>query len=248
MAAVKIRVVTVVRNAQNYIEKCLKSLMDQRYPNWTCQVIDDASTDQTYEKACGSTRGPNETSVHKNVDRMGALRNICRAIEMQSPDPEDVIVTLDGDDWFAHARALERIAAVYQDPLVRLTYGMLRLLSNDTLYATAYPHKVVDQRTFRSSDWHASHPRTFKYELWKKIDPSHLLDPTTGRHWEMAWDMAMMFPMIEMCGPAEFRHIPEVLYVYNDVNPMNDNRVDPPLQRDCEARLRAMSPYEITPR
>ena len=59
----------------------------------------------------------------------------------------------------------------------------------------------------------------------------------------MTWDQAIMFPMIEM---AAERHafIPEVTYVYNVVNPINDNKVDPQLQRDLEEFIRSRQPYE----
>jgi hypothetical protein len=59
----------------------------------------------------------------------------------------------------------------------------------------------------------------------------------------MTWDQAMMFPMIEM---AAERHafISEPIYVYNMANPINDNKVDPQLQRDLEALIRAKPPYK----
>jgi hypothetical protein len=49
--------------------------------------------------------------------------------------------------------------------------------------------------------------------------------------------------MIEMAGE---RHafIPNIMYVYNIANPVNDNKVNPQLQRDLEARIRSMPPYE----
>ena len=64
-----------------------------------------------------------------------------------------------------------------------------------------------------------------------------------GRFFSMTWDQAMMFPMIEMAGE---RHafIPEITYVYNMSNPINDNKVDPQLQRDLEVFIRSKPPYQ----
>jgi len=58
----------------------------------------------------------------------------------------------------------------------------------------------------------------------------------------MTGDMAMLFPMIEM---ASERHafIHEVNYVYNIDNNLNDNKVNPQLQRDIDAYIRSLPPY-----
>ncbi len=96
--------------------------------------------------------------------------------------------------------------------------------------------------------WRASHLRTFRHELWAKINSADLLDPTTGRPWDMAWDLAMMFPMLEMCEADEFACIQTPLYVYNDTNPLNDNRVNALLQRKVDWAVRAMPTYPRTPR
>jgi len=40
----------------------------------------------------------------------------------------------------------------------------------------------------------------------------------------MTWDMAMMFPMIEMAGERH-QFIPDIMYVYNDANNISDHHV-----------------------
>jgi hypothetical protein len=53
----------------------------------------------------------------------------------------------------------------------------------------------------------------------------------------------MMFPMIEMAGERH-RFIPDVVYVYNRQNPINDDKVNTQLQRDMESYIRAMPRYQ----
>ena len=55
-------------------------------------------------------------------------------------------------------------------------------------------------------------------------------------------DVASMFAMIEMAG-THIKFIPEVLYIYNDDNPLSYHH-DPTPQRELEAYIRTMPRYE----
>ena len=50
-----------------------------------------------------------------------------------------------------------------------------------------------------------------------------LLDKN-GNYFSVAWDLAIMFPMLEMAGSRQ-EFIKEVLYVYNDANPICDHKI-----------------------
>ena len=47
--------------------------------------------------------------------------------------------------------------------------------------------------------WMASHLRTFRHDLWLKIEDSDLRD-NDGNYYPTTWDLAIMFPMLEMAG------------------------------------------------
>jgi hypothetical protein len=59
----------------------------------------------------------------------------------------------------------------------------------------------------------------------------------------MAWDQALMFPMLEMAGHRA-KFIPDILYTYNAANPINDAKVNRALQRQCETAIRQQKPYD----
>jgi hypothetical protein len=61
--------------------------------------------------------------------------------------------------------------------------------------------------------------------LWRAIDENYLKDDT-GKYWEVAGDLAFMYPMIEMAGKENYRFMPEINYVYNEENPINDHKVN----------------------
>ena len=69
--------------------------------------------------------------------------------------------------------------------------------------------------------------RTWKSWLWKKIKEEDLKD-SEGKYWSVAGDLAFMFPMFEMSGKNHYKYISEITYIYNEINPLNDHKVNMP--------------------
>jgi glycosyltransferase involved in cell wall biosynthesis len=173
-----------------------------------------------------------------NKVRSGALANIYRAV--YSCADEEIIVTLDGDDWFFDEDVLRRLNEEYKKKEIWLTHGNMIEYPSDIIgWCQPVPLEVVESNSFRSFRC-PSHLRTFYAWLFKKIDLSDLL--YQGNFFSMTWDMAMMYPMIEMAGD---RHvfISQVNYVYNMINPINDNRVNAEWQRFLDGYIRSKKPY-----
>ena len=224
-----------------WIGKCIASLRSQTGPEFRVVAIDDASTDGSYDRMRDAVVTDPRFTLVRNEQRDGALANLCRAIDASGAEAEDVIVTVDGDDWLPHSLVLDIIAATYSNPRVLLTYGQaVTRLDGHVEPTEGYPDETVHAKSYRWDKWRATHLRTFRHGLWNKLGPSDLINPKTGQHWEMAWDCAMMFPMLELCEPGQAVFINEILYVYNDVNPIGDNKVDYTKQRRMELAIRAM--------
>jgi glycosyltransferase involved in cell wall biosynthesis len=238
------RVVVPVYNAKEWVTKCLRSIREQTIKDFTCVVIDDASTDGTADIARRFCSADPRFTFIGNESNIGALANIIRGIDVQRPEDHDVIVTVDGDDWLAHTKVFARLAQAYRDPNMQLTYGQfMQIAQQQPGWCRKYPEEIVKNRAYRQHDWIASHLRTFRYKLWRQINRKHLNDPETGEPWEMAWDVAMMVPMLEMCDSGQFQFIPDILYSYNNLNPLNDHKVDAEKQRDMHRRILALPSY-----
>lgn len=75
-----VSIIVPARNEEQYIERCVRSLLNQDYPNYEIIVIDDNSTDNTLEilkdiQSC--FKGPNDsTNTNKlsNCDRLKIIR------------------------------------------------------------------------------------------------------------------------------------------------------------------------------
>ena len=55
------------------------------------------------------------------------------------------------------------------------------------------------------------------------MNPNDLLDKK-GQYFQVAWDLAIMFPMLEMAGNRQ-EFMQDLLYVYNDQNPISDHKI-----------------------
>jgi len=53
-----------------------------------------------------------------------------------------------------------------------------------------------------------------------------------------------MWPMIEMSGLEHFKFIDEVLYVYNESNPINDHKIDLNKVRNTHNLIANKTPYK----
>ena len=91
--------------------------------------------------------------------------------------------------------------------------------------------------------WMASHLRTFRHDLWLKIEDSDLRD-NDGNYWPITWDQAIMFPMLEMAGLSQ-QCISDILNAHNNLNPLCDHFVNSKIQKDNEIIIRNKSPYKL---
>lgn len=204
-------IVIPVYNAVNYIGTCLDSVLSQKYNNYEVVIIDDCSIDGTWGVIC-------KYPFHniRNLKRIGSgLANIMTGIKVASN--YDVIITLDGDDYFSDEDVLVYLNEVYKEN-VWMTYGQYRPVSGK--YEN-YCQPISDIQNYRKSgEWKTTHLRTFKKWLFDKIKDEDLRDEK-GEYFKVAWDRAFMYPMIEMAG-KHLRFISKILYVYNDLNPACD--------------------------
>lgn len=221
------RFVVVIPSYNNelYYERNLLSVFEQKYENYRVIYIDDCSTDHTYEnvkKLIEKTNQSNRVTLIHNEKRQGGLFNLYKAIHSCIDD--EIIVTLDGDDWFSKPDVLNILNDYYANPNIWIAWSNhisipnYRLPSNGPFYK-----RELQKKDFRHLFWRTSQLRTFYAGLFKKIPLEDFL--YDGNWYSTAWDFAFMFPMIEMANP-HFAFIPEILYIYNQLTPYNEDQTN----------------------
>lgn len=258
-------------NNLQWLQNNLNSVLTQDYANFRVIYIDDCSRDGTgaaVDEYLSSKEVPHQlirfddrlTKSHteaveafsreinnlpskfilvQNVNRCGAMSNLYRAIH--SCQDAEIIVTLDGDDWFKHEQVLSELNEVYSSREVWFTHGCLMEYpwGNVTWSEPLLP-EVVAHNAYREVKC-PSHLRTFYTWIFKKIPLEDFL--YEGNFYPMAWDMAIMFPIAEMSAERH-AYISKVNYVYNMANHINDNKVDPSLQNFLDYQIRHKPRYQ----
>jgi len=229
-------------NNEYWCARSLESIASQTYPHWSLCCIDDASSDGTRALVRHLTRrGPfrGRTTIVSRRTRRGSLANISDAVG--HIDAEKVVVMLDGDDALAHPHVLEKLASVYQDPDVWLTYGSFQTdPPSPRIRCRPYSKTVCKRALFRSEPFLATHLKTFYAKLFHMI-PLEALS-WKGQFFPVLGDMAFMFPMLEMAREKHIRFVKEILYIYNAANPLSDYRVNAELCSVIETYLRTRAP------
>jgi hypothetical protein len=128
---------------------------------------------------------------------------------------------VNGDDWLANPNVLGKIDEVYKDEDVWITSGSFKYHDG----RPGFNRPLQTTENLRKQAFTLSHLRTWKSWLWKKIKDEDLRDPN-GVYWPVAGDVAFIWPMVEMAGLKHFRYISDILYIYNEGNPINDHKVN----------------------
>ena len=241
---------TASYNNEQWCEKNLLSAFNQNYDNWRMIYVNDCSTDTTAQCAKNCITEHNmwdKVTFIDNQERMGHLYNQYHAIA--SCKPEEVVVILDGDDWIAHNNVLLYLDNIYSQQDVWLTYGQFWYFHKNHLGCSRkLPDDIIKNRTIRKHPvWVTSHLRTFRAGLFQSIDLESLL--YRDSFFPMCADGAAMIPMIEMAG-EKIRFIPDVLYIYNDNNPLNFYHDKKEKQKELWNEIRSRPQYprlESTP-
>jgi len=230
--------------AKGYVTRCLNSLVLQSELDWQACVVLDPVGDGTYEEAC-SINDPRITVIQNECQRY-ALWNTCTAIDMMTPCDEDIIASIDADDWLTGLESLKRVADEYQaHPWLALTYGSWVSYPNRNAPTNTTRGYTEDEfrGNIRKVSWRASHLKTFKYKLWRRIDRKDFEDPRGG-YFRVSWDLAFMWPMLEMAGANRCRYIPDPIYTYNQATPFNDAKLRLEEQMHFTDYIAAMPPYK----
>lgn len=217
----KIIVGVTLYNSAGIIEKTLSSIMSQTYGNFVCYITDDLSTDNSVQVVKEFIKDDDRFKLIVNTEKRyqgGNYDLICR--ELEGVDDDDIFIEVDGDDWLANSRVFERIVSVYSDSDVWITNGSFKYSDG----RMGFSAKITDFENLRDGSFVASHIRTWKVWLWRKIKVNDL--KYLGEYWPTTGDLSFMYPMLEMAGPEHYVYLPDIHYIYNETNPLNDHKIN----------------------
>jgi glycosyltransferase involved in cell wall biosynthesis len=150
----------------------VRALREQTHADFRCVLVDDLSRDDTAARARKAIDGDGRFTLVVNTERRYKTRNVAEAIHTAAPRDADVILVVDGDDRLAHAGALATVARVYRETGCWMTYGSYRDATRPgTEIHQPYDADTLARGNARCAPWRASHLRTFRFGLWRRIRP-----------------------------------------------------------------------------
>lgn len=223
----------------------IASIARQKHPLFRVIYIDDASPDGTARlvQRYVSQHHIKNFTIIANTVRVGSLANVWHAIG--ECKPEEVIVTLDGDDWFAHEHVLERIDQEIIQHQAWFVYGQFQNWPTGTLGWSRSVETILSKEPnyYRKKGFHFGQPRAFYAWLAKQVNATDLIDPQTGTFYQVSGDVALTFPLVEMAD-QHVRFINEVLVTRNVQTPLNDFKQHAQEQLEAAYAIRRKKPYK----
>jgi glycosyltransferase involved in cell wall biosynthesis len=218
-----IKILTTSWNAEKYIDLCIESILFQNYQDYKVFILDDISTDRTVDIIKEKITRDDRFHLIENKEKKFQLKNYDDILSNKElVDDDDIIVELDGDDWFYHDGVLSIVNEAYRNNKeLLIANGKFAYINGHIGFSDH-----VNISSLLTAPFRFSHLRTWKCSLWRQVDKKHFIDPNspTGSYFKAAGDMAFAFPMLKIAGQHRYEHIPEVLLVYNDSNPYNEHK------------------------
>ncbi len=204
----KLVIVSTFWNSENFVSDCIKSLKKQYYTNFVSYMIDDMSTDKSYDVAKQEIGDDERFILIKNTEKKYKTKNFIDVIrDNENIDWDDVIIELDGDDQLSDNFVLGLINKIYVNPDIWICGSRWKDKKGGTMkYGRANADKP------RSTSWNFSHMRTYRAFLFRMIKDEHLR--YNGQYFKAAVDLGIGIPMLEMSGNEHYYYLDEVTYLY----------------------------------
>ena len=227
-------VVSPFYNCANYVTKCIDSVASQDYDSYIHILIDDASTDGSADIVRAKIQSLPEDLQKKfmlivNTENRGAPRNQIENIRKINAD-DAIIMLLDADDSLINDNTVFSYFNTVYDGTTEFTYGSCWSMVDDIpLISQPYPEAVKQAKTYRSHHFNwilpYTHLRTFKKKLINDLDDS-LFQDGQGQWYKAGGDGSVFYALIEAADPNKVKCLQDVVYNYNDINPLNDYKVN----------------------
>jgi len=204
-------------NCKEDIEKTIFSIMSQSYDNWHAIMINDLSSDGSFEfvkKICSELpeKYKKRFTLINNEFKNGEVRNTLKAVDLTSDS--DIICRLDGGDWLTENDLLYILNHVYQDEMIAVAWTAHRW--SYTTQNISGPLNLDKGQTVYQHPWVSSHMKTFRSVQLKKVPESNFKDDE-GNYIMIACDQAVFLPMmhISVLEGKKLQFVPIVGYHYN---------------------------------
>ena len=116
----KVSIIVPVYNSEDYLEKCIHSIMEQTYPEWECILVDDGSTDMSGKICDFYAEKDNRIKVLHKIN--GGVSN-ARNVGIENSEGE-WIMFIDSDDFLEKTTLKESLDFVKDAEVDLVVFGI----------------------------------------------------------------------------------------------------------------------------
>lgn len=251
----KFKIVIPSYNNEQWVEPNIASILNQTYTNYDVLYINDASTDNTINKVneiVSTYNLSNWTIINNPINKKRGYnvspsnKNITNFMD----NDEDILVFVDGDDWLFDDKVLSKLNEYYNRVSPWMTYGGMYTYPEaqpGNPQNSPYSDSIHQNNSYRKDWWRASHLRTFKWWLYKKIQDKDLRYSKTNEYYFHAEDLATSYPCLEMYPPNKIGVVDFPTYAFNQTlsNRQRGIEREEMAGQDLENEIRNQKPYNI---
>jgi len=235
-------IVVPTYNNSRWCIKNIETILMQKYDNYHVYIIDDNSTDDTFQKLYDYLKDhplKHKVTLYKNEIRLGAMANWYYAISALAD--HCIVLNIDGDDWLPDDQVFSAVNMAYKDKRVWMTFGQFSIWPNGYPgFCKRHAPAVIRSGSYRTTEWLSSHLRTYYACLFKMIDPEDFM--YEGSFLPTTCDRAIMYPLLEMCA-GHYYCFEKIMYIYNVQNPLADVRRNLAVQQKMCGYIMSRAPY-----
>lgn len=204
----KVVFISPMYNAESHLSELVNSTKMQTNQNWEHVIIDDMSTDGSYERAIDLTKEDYRYTVIKNSEKKWALRNVVEASRKYQSKDNVIIANLDADDSLCNENTVEILVDNYNTHGLNAAWTSHKWDINGMNISKKFPDVSVDPYDYL---WVSSHLKTWRASVMKQICDKNFKD-LEGQWFLRGYDQALYLPILHVS--KTFKHIDEVCYLY----------------------------------
>ena len=238
----RIVILSTLWNANRFIPQFITSIKTQTVKDFIVYVVDDFSTDGSYELLHKLTNGDRRFKIFKNNHQKFKTQNFFEIInDKKLINDNDIIIELDGDDAFYNNTVLEKVRKDFTDNIWIAGY---KWVDNKGKLSPFKGRPNADKP--RSLPWSFSAMRVFRAFLFRNIKKQDLM--FRGEFVRAANDVTYGMPMLEMSGNEHYYHSNEITYLYNwhslNSHTKQSSIKNPNLQKEVEKHIYSLPRYQ----
>lgn len=163
-----VSVIMPAYNAGKYVRQAIESILNQTYKRFEFIIVDDASTDLTFNIIKDFKKKDKRIILIQNKANLGVTKSLNKGLESARGK---YIIRMDADDWSYPERFRLQIDLMETHPNIVVSGSYIEICDSKlkTKYIREYPHDDINIRKhiFRYSPF--AHPATiWKAEILKK--------------------------------------------------------------------------------